>query len=136
MVEVFSSKLVGWPCSESTGEGLSRVLARELHPGGESKATISAPVWLKQQPRPDWISRTRLSDVDPIAVGCGVLFLNWLNRVKQKAWPDIVAAGGDTLGDAYQKLIGSGGAWETFSTDMQSRWAAGTAYAAVTDQPF
>jgi hypothetical protein len=136
VVEVFSSKLVGWPCSESTGEGLSRVLARELHPGGESTATVSAHVWLKQSPRPDWISRTRLSDVDPIAVGCSVLFLNWLNRVKMMAWSDIVARGGLTLAATYQALTGSGNAWSDFSADMQARWAPGTAYTAVTDQPF
>jgi len=135
-VEVFSCKLVGWPCAENTGEGLSRVLARELHPGGESTATVSAPVWLKQNPRPDWISRTRLSDVDPIAVGCSVLFLNWLNRVKMMAWSDIVACGGLTLSATYQVLTGNGNAWSDFSADMQARWAPGTAYPGVTDQPF
>jgi hypothetical protein len=136
VVEVFSCKLVGWPCAENTGEGLSRVLARELHPGGESKATVSAPVWLKQNPRPDWISRTRLSDVDPIAVGCSVLFLNWLHHVRMMAWSDIIASGGATLAATYQALTGNGNAWSAFSTDMQARWAPGTAYTAVTDQPF
>jgi hypothetical protein len=136
VVEVFSCKLVGWPCAESTGEGLSRVLARELHPGGESQATVTAPVWLKQNPRPDWISRTRLSDVDPIAVGCSVLFLNWLNYAHSLAWSDIVACGGATLAATYQALTGTGKAWSVFSAEMQARWAPGTSYAAVTDQPF
>lgn len=136
VVEVFSSKLIGWPCAESTGEGLSRVLARELHPDGESRATVSAPVWLRQNPRPDWISRTRLSDVDPIAVGCSVLFLNWLKHVRNMAWSDIVSCGGYTLADTYQTLTGAGNAWSVFSADMQARWAAGTAYPAVTDEPF
>src|SRR5258708_274177 len=117
VVEVLAAKLNnGWNCQKCHGEALSRVLAQELFPGVVERAgRTTAKYWLDPNDLhlnfvdPDTLddaSAARNSDVDPGAVGCGVLFLYWLHygHPSQFSWNDIVRAGASTLGGVYTNL--------------------------------
>lgn len=79
MMDVTASR---WNSSASDGEGLSVALATELRPMGYYGASSGAPrvnAWL-QSGRPDWISRTELTDQNVVSYGCAVLFINYLRH--------------------------------------------------------
>ena len=107
-VEVFETlRNVGWDAGASNGKGLSRVLSAECHPkvlealGGYTTAAI----WLDDL-RSDWVNLTNQTDCDPYAIGCAVLFLNWLHCQLKIGWKEICQAGGSTLAQTYQRVGG------------------------------
>ena len=62
------------------GEGLSRVLAAELHLDhgcATAQLFLTANFWLDRG-RPDWITNTDPSDRHSASIGCATLFPNWL----------------------------------------------------------
>jgi hypothetical protein len=58
----------GWNCGGSAGEGLSRVLATELHPASLGQFA-TASKWLNST-RPDWVTQTKGTDTDHVSTGC------------------------------------------------------------------
>ena len=115
IVEVFEANFNGdWQnCSNSTGEGLSRVLAECMYPGNVVKKSGKSPAatWLDggacglgaiQQGHRSGLSLD----------GVSVLFLNWLRYQLGFHWDDIVCAAlniGDlTLERLYQVFEGRG----------------------------
>jgi hypothetical protein len=107
----------GWNPSSSEGEALSIILATELRPMGYYGAAGGAPrvnAWL-QSSRPDWISRTELTDQNQLSYGCGVLFINYLRhqlnfdlaRIMATRPPFNLAVGGRTLAGRYAELTGN-----------------------------
>jgi hypothetical protein len=102
----------GWNEASSQGEALSRVMAEELHPASTFNFVDS---WLAgRSPRQDWINRDQVGggglvppgDRDPIAFGCGIIFINFLHSQLGFSYWDIVGAGGALLSDRYRNLTG------------------------------
>src|ERR1700735_5164309 len=105
LAELFqSAQQAGWTCERSAGESLSRALAASLYPG-RLRRFATAHQWLDSA-RPDFVNVSAPSDTNPVATGCGVLFLNYLRHQLGYNWRQIVAAGGDTLARTYALLTG------------------------------
>jgi hypothetical protein len=144
--EVFEAASgLGWDCGASHGEGLSRVLANDMYRGVEPPNFMSAPVWLDQTSpdfgyRPDFITRTlpfeEGGDRDYWAIGCSVLFLNWLRFQLGYSWNQIIAAGAATLDSVYQKLTVRTDALQRFQSHIEANYPSGTPSGLATDQPF
>jgi hypothetical protein len=98
----------GWDAITSQGEALSRVMAEELHPASTANFVNS---WCNfPEPRPDWISRNEgltafaRGDLDPIAYGCGIIFIYFLRYQLGISYDRICGAGGTLLSDRYRLL--------------------------------
>lgn len=135
--EVFEAAVGrGWDCGASNGEGLSRVLANDTYPGAEPADFVSAPVWLDERGRPDWVTRTDPTDTNYVSIGCAVLFLNWLRFQLGYTWQQIIAAGAPTLAGVYTKLTGKTDALQQFKAPLEIAFPPGTPSGLTTDQPY
>ena len=120
----------GWNCGFSNGEALSRVLAEELYPGKADQSAAgfgtfySGWKWLDNG-RPNWIDSTESVDTDFVSIGCGTLFLNWLQYQPGYPLTSIVAAGGPNLASTYQQLTGRSDGFTRFSALLQKYFPAG-----------
>jgi len=113
MAEIVMSSFA-WDPGSSQGEALSRVMAEELHPASSSNFVNT---WLSfPRPRPDYISQneptipgsiTLPGDRDPIAYGCGIIFIYFLRYQLNYDYFNIVGAGGTLLSDRYRHLTGA-----------------------------
>jgi hypothetical protein len=88
----------GWDPAASNGEGLSRVLADELHPQ-DPDWSATASDWLNSS-RPDWVTNndptagTEYYDPDSfVSIGCTTLFINYLRYQLHFSLAQIVQAG-------------------------------------------
>jgi hypothetical protein len=136
-VEVFGAvQKKGWDCGASNGEGLSRVLANVLYPG-VLDGYATAAVWLDGD-RPDWVSQTNPSDLDPVSTGCAVLFLYWLNVKLGYGWEQICRAAAPTLAGTYQMLTGkgAGAAFADFKALLDRMFPPGAPSGLAKDNPF
>lgn len=142
VVEVFEAAInVGWNCGFSPGEGLSRVLACDFHPGAQIPELVTAPVWLDKVPpaggnRYNWVDETDPIDTNPFSVGCSVLFLNWMNANLKIPWDQIVRAGGKTLEDTYSAISHDRQGWTKFKTEIDTRFPPGKPSGLKSDNPF
>ena len=133
-----------WNCCQSQGEALSRVLATELYPGELNQAYGTGAVWLNDSDRGvntdniNFIESNWPSDINPIATGCGVLFLNYLHYHNGYSWTDIINAGGNCLGDVYRNLTRNpnANAWEPFLAEMNNRFPPGQLVPVIMDNPY
>ncbi len=136
-VEVFEAAIgLGWDCGASNGEGLSRVLANDMYPGLEPANFVSAPVWLNEDPRPNFVDQTEPSDVEYVSIGCSVLFLNWLHFQLGYDWKEIILAGAPTLGALYTNLTGKADGWQVFAELMNAYFPEGQPVSLQSDNPF
>ena len=134
-VEVFEAKQSkGWDCGKSNGEGLSRVLAADIHPR-ELDDFATAHFWLDSTRR-NYVDNTFSSDTSWVANGCSVLFLNWLHHQLGHPWQRIVAAGAPTLGRTYTTLTGKTDGFSQFKALIDSHFPAGRRSRLATDNPF
>jgi len=92
----------------SQGEALSRVMAEELHPASSANFVNT---WTSfPEPRPDWINKNEgltplaRGDLDPIAFGCGIIFIYFLRYQLNISYDKICTNGGTTLADRYRTL--------------------------------
>jgi len=123
----------GWIANWSNGEALSRVSGQILYP---SRAWLfqTGNAWLNGQatsPNParsDWVDDVWHSDQDPVSVGCGSLFLNYLAYQLNFRWPDIIAAGAPTTNTLAETatLLGVSNAWLDFSSLIATYLPPGT----------
>ena len=133
--EVFmAAQNAGWNCSASAGEGLSRVLATELHPASLGQFA-TASIWLNSS-RPDWVSQTEGTDRDHVSIGCATLFINYLRHQLRFTLPQIVQAGGTTLQQTYERLTGSTNAFGPFAALLAAYFPPGIPVNLVGDNPF
>lgn len=133
--DVFQNKqCMKWDPGTSSGEALSRVVAENMFP--EALVDFAtAPVWLDSA-RPNWIDHNQESETDEVAIGCGVMFLRWLNQIVGIDWFDIVSAGGPTLTTTYYELTGKHTAWNDFSMFINERYPVGQDNDVLNDFPF
>src|SRR5438874_7777959 len=104
IVEVFEAAINnGWDCGVTNGEALSRVLAFERHPAIAANFNETEQDWWAQGHR-DYVNDNSAGDTDPIANGCGDLFLYYLHSQLTFSWDAICTTGGATLGHCYQSL--------------------------------
>jgi hypothetical protein len=125
----------GWSCGSSNGEGLSRVLATELHPASLGRFA-SASHWLNSSTRPDWVTQTEGTDRDHVSIGCATLFINYLRHQLRFSLAQIVQAGGSTLAQTYERLTGSTDAFEPFASLLEARFPLGVTVDLANDNPF
>ena len=134
-VEVFESRQGrGWSCGKSNGEGLSRVLGKELYPH-LLDGFATAASWL-DSPRKNFVDRNYQSDLNDRANGCSALFLNWLHVQLRYQWKEIVGAGGPTLGATYATLTGKKDGFEKFRALLDAHFPRGRKSRLATDNPF
>jgi len=90
--------LLGWSPARSPGEGLSRVIGDSLYPGASFHTPVAISWWNHGNPdqQKDFVNHNG-SDVDDTAVGCSVLFLNYLRYVLNIGWGTIVQLAGAEL---------------------------------------
>ena len=121
----------GWNRSSSSGEGLSIVMATELHGSGYYGSNQGPRVqnWLNANPRPDWVSSTEQTDQDFVSFGCAVLFIYYLRYQLGIDYARIIPAGAASLADTYVKLFpgNSGNAFGGFATTVSAHLPVGTA---------
>lgn len=137
VVEVFAYvQGAGWDPGASNGEALSRVLATELYPTKLGQFA-TAPSWLDDGGRPDWVSRSEGTDSDYVSIGCGTLFLYFLRYQMRFSWGQIVRFGAPTLAQTYQTLTSGGtDAFAAFTAAIGHCFAKGAATGLSTDNPF
>ena len=134
-VEVFESEQrKGWDCGKSNGEGLSRVLAADIHPG-ELDGFAVAKDWLNSTRR-NFVDHTYPTDGSWAANGCSVLFLMWLRHQLRYPWHRIVAAAAPTLGQTYTALTGNTDGFGRFKALIDHHFPAGRTSKLPTDNPF
>lgn len=142
VAEVFMAlQGAGWNCGASNGEALSRVVAGELYPGTADQTaalgiTFNAGASWLDGGRPNWVDATEQVDTDFTSIGCGTLFLNWLQYQLGYPVKAIVAAGGPNLASTYQQLTGRADGFARFSALLQKYFPAGTPSGLRTDNPF
>lgn len=124
----------GWNCGASAGEGLSRVLAAELHPASLGRFA-SASHWLNSA-RPDWVTQTEGTDRDYVSIGCATLFINYLRHQLHFSLAQIVQAAGTTLQQTYERLTGSTDAFGPFASLLEARFPPGVTVDLPNDNPF
>lgn len=135
-VEVFSAyQKLGWDCSASNGEGLSRVLAAGQYPGVLTGGYLSAYAWLDGN-RLNWVDNTDNTDVDGESTGCAVLFLNWMNTQLGIGWDVICQAGGSELAKMYKAVTGKNDGWQQFSALLNHAFPPTNPCGLKTDNPF
>ena len=136
LVEIFeAAQSAGWNCSASNGESLSRVLSTALYPA-QLNGFATAHQWLDGY-RPDFVNQTAPSDSNPIANGCGVLFLNYLRYQLGYGWSQIVHSASATLGQTYTLLTGDpSDPFPAFKALLNTRFPAGSPSRLTTDNPF
>jgi len=131
---LMAAQAKGWNCRASAGEGLSRVLATELHPASLGHFA-TASIWLNSS-RPDFVTQTETTDRDHISIGCATLFINYLRHQLRFSLAQIVQAGGTTLQQTYQRLTGSTDAFGPFASLLEARFPPGVTVNLPNDNPF
>ena len=63
---MMAAQNLGWDCGASHGEGLSRILSRELYPA-QLNGFATAASWLDSS-RPDWVTTTEPTDQNYVSV--------------------------------------------------------------------
>ncbi|MBV8067311.1 MAG: hypothetical protein JO113_04985, partial [Candidatus Eremiobacteraeota bacterium] len=126
--EVFMSAQNGcWDCSQSIGEGLSRVALAELYPD-ELPPFATAASWLNSG-RPNFVDFNNPTDQDAISTGCVTLFINYLRFQLGFSMERIVraGAGGGTkcLRDVFGNLTGLSDAFDPFAGLLQGAFPIG-----------
>ena len=96
---------------------------------------MTAPEWLKHREQ-NWVDDKEYTDQDPVANGCGVLFLNWLRFAQGHSWKDIIDAAAETLAKTYAKLTGSTQAWLAFRAAIDEMFPPTQPVTLKTDNPF
>jgi hypothetical protein len=131
---LMAAQAKGWNCGASAGEGLSRVLATELHPASLGRFA-SASRWLNSA-RPDWVTQTEGTDRDYVSIGCATLFINYLRHQLRFSLAQIVQAAGTTLQQTYERLTGSTDAFGPFASLLEARFPPGVTVDLTNDNPF
>lgn len=141
VVEVLEAAVrLGWNCSFSNGEALSRVLAADLYPAfAAPPGLVTVPTWLYTPEqgalRENFVDKTLFTDQSDFGNGCSVLFLNWLHFVRGVEWAAIIAAGAKSLGDTYKKLFAGADGWAIFKAMVDHDFPPGGPHV-TTDNPF
>ncbi len=127
-----------WDCGFSKGEGLSIALAFvayrdvELTDPGSGYATQ----WLNSQ-RPNWVDDVHLTDTDPVANSCSVLFLNFLRYELKYSWQSIIATQqGGWLATTYSQLTGFNDGFARFAQLMAVSFPPSSIASLNTNNPF
>jgi hypothetical protein len=97
----------GWDRGDSSGEGLSRIAAAELHPLGYY-GSGDGPIiqnWLRSGQQ-NFVNGSEGTDTDAVSYGCAILFLNYLHYQKGYTFAQIVQAGGSNLAARLELLGG------------------------------
>lgn len=125
-----------WDAGSSDGDALARVLATAMYPR-RIIGFATAWTWLEGE-RADFVHATGAPD-NPQAIGCAVLFLNYLHHQLGYSWQEIVASGSTTLA-ATARSLGADEpgyeAYDEFRALVDGHFPAGEVVALETDNPF
>jgi NAD(P)-dependent dehydrogenase (short-subunit alcohol dehydrogenase family) len=129
MADVFATA-VGWDAA--TGGALARVLATALYPR-RIAGFATGWLWLQSE-RQDFVSGPLPSG--ETAMGCAVLFFNYLHHQLGFSWREIAACAAPTLGAAAERLTGAEGDFADFRSLLARHLPEGEPSALATDNPF
>ncbi|HSY47972.1 MAG TPA: hypothetical protein VLC46_04095 [Thermoanaerobaculia bacterium] len=130
---LMATQNLGFNCSFSNGEALSRVVPTVLYPERTWAFSVGND-WLNS-PRQDYVTVNDPTDQNPISIGCGTLFLNYLAHQLNLGWQAIITAAGNTLGQTAANL-GVPTAFADFSALLALHFPAGTPTNLPDDNPF
>lgn len=141
VTEVFGATSgCGWESEWSHGEALSRTVAGCLAPKYlEPYSTV--PDYVKggyylEPAQADWISKSKLSEVDGPSIAAGVCFLYYLHSQLGLPWDKIVATLGGNLEAKFEKLTGRKGGYAEMIRVLAKKYPKVGAPALVGDNPF
>lgn len=137
VAEIFMhSQGKGWDSTNSKGEALSRFLGEEAYPSSQPLA-FDVEVWLNS-PREDFLKKNDPHEnvVASPAIGCALLFLNYLRSQLGFSLNAILTAGGDTLKDVYTNLTTDPSAFEDFRGLLAARFPPGQVFNVESFNPF
>lgn len=137
VAEVFmATQAQGVNCGYSNGEALSRVLPTVLYPKLRGRFMMGTS-WLNSTnpSRPDWVTNTEPTDQDPVSIGCGTLFYNYLAYQLNNSWRDIIAAGAGTLAQTAANL-GVLSPFAAFAALLAQYFPTNQTASLVDDDPF
>jgi len=128
----------GWDCGKSNGEALSRVLAAALYPAELNTYQAdfsSAKSWLGSN-WPNWVDSTDDSDTRYVSIGCGTLFINWMQHQLGFSLNQIIQAAGGTLAQTLKALTGWTDGISQFKALLTLKFTPNTPVALNNDNPF
>lgn len=115
----------GWHPGDSSGEGLSQLVANTLYPAEVTR--LNGPqVWLDTNPRPDWVGTTEAKDFDFTSFGCALLFLYYLRSQLGFEIAPIIRAASPTLEGVFGNLTQDHDAFAQFAAVLAARFPPGT----------
>ncbi|HEU0028017.1 MAG TPA: hypothetical protein VFQ25_12960 [Ktedonobacterales bacterium] len=138
LVEIFEAAVSnGWQCGQTNGEALSRVLATERNGNIAQLQVQTGQAWWANGAQ-DYVTTNNASDQDENSNGCGPLFLYYLHSQLGYDWRTIVATGGSTLGETYQKLTGNSPAqgFQDFMSHLSTLASGGALQLPPSGNPF
>lgn len=138
IVEVFEdTQGAGWNCGQTNGEALSRVLAFDRYPSLAPDFAPTETTWWADGHQ-DFVNDNSADDRNQDANGCGDLFLYYLHSQLNFEWSDVIAAGGQSLGETYTQLAGydGGQGFGDFLADLNQIATGGTLQVPVSGNPF
>ena len=117
----------GWNSNWSNGEALSKVCAQILYPDRAAQFS-TALGWLNSldpttNDRFNWVDKPFQGDANPIANGCGTLFLNYLAYQMNQPWLGIIAFGApqtSTLAETANLLLVTDAWWDFYDRVTRS----------------
>lgn len=99
----------GWKPAASSGEALSRVMAKQLYPA-QAYTEGGAPwvnAWFSDPSRRyTYLVQDEFSDRNDVTFGIGILYINYLRSQLGYSLRDICLSGGETFLDRYRNLTG------------------------------
>lgn len=135
MAEVFmAAQGRGWDCGASNGEALSRVLATARYPL-ELRGFQTAAAWLNSD-RGDYVTRVEQSDRNPVSIGCGTLFINYLTTFLGFSLSSVVQTGGWCLANTYEALTFRTDPYQAFRSLVDRVFPWGVTAVLEGDDPF
>jgi hypothetical protein len=96
----------------------------------------TAQIWVDSDRSRHFYDETEPSDSNPVSIGFGALFINWLHYQLNYDLRSIIAAGGPALAQTYTRLTGQPDGFEQFTALLEHYFPAGQPNWVPTDNPF
>jgi hypothetical protein len=126
-----------WNAADSAGEGLSQVLARDLHPIGfwNYYQDHAAQSWVNAG-SPNFVDTSLPRDSDWPSFGCAVVFLYYLHTQLGHGWRQIITATGSTLQQKYAALGHGDSGFDAMVRVLEWRYPPLSTLPMIPDDPF
>jgi hypothetical protein len=115
-----------WISTWSHGEALSRFMGETYLPTVLGPYGIqSVAAWLNTPGRPDWVTRSAVSETEQVPIGCALAFLHYLRDGLKFPIARTIAAEGETLEAKYHSLTGKSGGYAAMRAVLDRKFPVG-----------